>query len=135
MSDRVFLDTNVLLYVYSDEEDKKQVSKKIFQEQRCLTCMQALNEFCNVCLKKWHFDRKGIEEAIDQIAAGCAILPVSLKTMLGALVLHERYGYSYYDCVMLASALENGCTTIYSEDMSAGQIIEGRLLILNPYEG
>ena len=135
MSDRVFLDTNVLLYVYSDEEDKKQVSKKIFQEQKCLTCMQALNEFCNVCLKKWRFDRKGIEEAIDQIAAGCAILPVSIKTMLRALALHERYGYSYYDCVMLASALENDCTTIYSEDMSSGQIIEGRLLILNPYEG
>ena len=55
--------------------------------------------------------------------------------MLQALMLHERYGYSYYGCVMLACALENGCTKIYSEDMSSGQIIEDRLLILNPYEG
>jgi len=135
MSDRIFLDTNVLLYVYSDEEEKKRISKRIFQEQECLTCLQALNEFCNVCLKKWRFSREGIEEAIDQIAEGCTIMPVSINTLMQALALHERYGYSYYDCVMLASALENGCTKIYSEDMSSGQIIEDRLLILNPYKG
>ena len=135
MSDSVFLDTNILLYVYSDEADKKQISKELFQQQRCATCLQAINEFCNVCLKKWHFSRNDIEEAINQIAKGCAILPVSMKTLLHALVLHERYGYSYYDCVMLASALENGCTKIYTEDLAAGQMIEDRLLILNPYDG
>ena len=135
MSDRVFLDTNILLYVYSEEEDKKRISKQIFQEQRCLTCLQALNEFCNVCLKKWHYSRVEIEEAIGQIEKGCSILPVYIKTMLRALFLHERYGYSYYDCVMLASALENGCTRIYTEDMSSGQTIENSLLIVNPFEG
>ena len=135
MNDRVFLDTNVLLYAYSDEEDKKQISKQIFQRQRCLTCVQALNEFCNVCLKKWRFSREGIEAAIHEIEKGCVIIPVSIETMLHALSIHERYGYSYYDCVMLACALENGCTKIYTEDMSSGQIIEDRLLILNPYEG
>ncbi|MCL2301460.1 MAG: PIN domain-containing protein [Firmicutes bacterium] len=135
MSDRVFLDTNILLYVYSDEEEKKQISKQIFREQNCLTCMRALNEFCNVCLKKWKFSRKGIAEAIEQITKACAVSPVSINTMLHALLIHERYGYSYYDCVMLASALENGCTIIYTEDLAAGQMIENRLLILNPFKG
>ena len=136
MSDRVFLDTNILLYAFSlNEPDKKQASIEIIGSDECYTSLQALNEFCNVCLKKWKLDRGTIERAIHRIFQGCMVVSVSIGTLMSALRLHERYGYSYYDCVMLASALENGCAKIYSEDMSSGQIIEDRLLILNPFEG
>jgi predicted nucleic acid-binding protein len=135
MNDKVFLDTNILLYAFSlNEPEKKQASMDIINSIECYTCLQALNEFCNVCLKKWKFDRDTIERAINRIFQGCMVVSVSVSTLMSALALHERYGYSYYDCVMLASALENGCTKIYSEDMASGQIIEDRLLILNPYE-
>ncbi|MDR3275689.1 MAG: hypothetical protein LBT11_00535, partial [Treponema sp.] len=48
-----------------------------------------------------------------------------------ALHLMKRYNYSYYDCLMLASALKHGCAHIFTEDMSDGQIIEGTLQIVN----
>jgi len=41
--------------------------------------------------------------------------------------------YSYYDSLMLASALEYGCEYFISEDLSSGQIIEKRMTILNPF--
>jgi predicted nucleic acid-binding protein len=136
MSDKVFLDSNILLYAFFFfVAEKKKASMDIINSGECYTCLQALNEFCNVCLKKWKFDRGTIELAISRIFQGCMVLSITAGTLLEALMLHERYGYSYYDCVMLACALENGCTKIYTEDMSSGQIIEDRLLILNPYEG
>jgi len=52
---------------------------------------------------------------------------------MNALSLKDRYGYSYYDCLMLASALEGNCRVIYTEDMSDGQMIDGALEIINPF--
>ncbi|MFZ1344751.1 hypothetical protein [Thiothrix eikelboomii] len=57
------------------------------------------------------------------------------QTIEQALVLGERYGYSYFDSLMLASALEQGCSILYSEDMQHGQILEGGLRIIDPFAG
>lgn len=50
-----------------------------------------------------------------------------------ALDLSERYGFSFYDCAILASALQAGCGAVYTEDLQDGQVIEGRLLVRNPF--
>jgi len=136
MNDKVFLDTNVLVYMHSeDEPEKLGISVQLTRQYRCLTSIQAINEFCNVFIKKMKKTRQEVDDAVSAIITSSVTKKVEIETLRYALTLHERYGYSYYDCVMLASALENGCTKIYSEDMSSGQIIEDRLLILNPYEG
>ena len=135
MSGKVFLDTNVLLYAFSlDDDEKHGVGLQLLQTRECFTCVQALNEFCNVCLKKLKLNREMILRSIRTILTVCEVYSVSAATLQLALLLHERYGYAYYDCVMLASALENDCTKIYTEDMSSGQMIENRLLIINPFE-
>jgi predicted nucleic acid-binding protein len=48
-----------------------------------------------------------------------------------ALTIHEKYGYSYYDSLMVASALKQECQYLFSEDMSDGQVIERSLTIKN----
>jgi predicted nucleic acid-binding protein len=55
-----------------------------------------------------------------------------LETHRAALRICERYGYSVYDGLILASALEGGCKKLYSEDLQHGQVIEG-LRIENPF--
>ena len=49
-----------------------------------------------------------------------------------ALAIRNRYGFSYWDCQIVAAALEAGCTELYTEDMQTGQIIEGVLKFVNP---
>lgn len=49
------------------------------------------------------------------------------------MVLAKRYQLSVYDAMIAAAALEAGCTTLASEDLSAGQRFEGRLTIRNPF--
>jgi predicted nucleic acid-binding protein len=47
--------------------------------------------------------------------------------------IKEKYSYSWWDSLVLASALENSCKIIYTEDMQNGQIIENTLKIVNPF--
>jgi len=134
MKGKVFLDTNILVYLHSlKEERKRTISTDILETCDCCTSTQALNEFCNVSLRKLNRSRGEIEEAIDEMRDMCIVCAVAIDTIRYALALHVRYGYSYYDCVMLACALESGCGIFYSEDLSSGQTIDNRLLILNPF--
>ncbi|MCL2301463.1 MAG: PIN domain-containing protein [Firmicutes bacterium] len=134
MRGKVFLDTNILVYLHSLKEERKRIiSTDLLETRDCCTSVQALNEFCNVSLKKLNRSRDEIEQALDEMRDMCTICAVSLNTIRYALALHTRYGYSYYDCVMLACALENDCGIFCSEDLSSGQTIDNRLLIINPF--
>jgi len=64
----------------------------------------------------------------------CSVSELSLKTVFSAWKLREKYKYSYWDSLILASALESSCSIIYSEDMQHGQVIEDNLKIINPFE-
>jgi predicted nucleic acid-binding protein len=59
--------------------------------------------------------------------------PITPATILAALTVAERYGFSHYDSLIVATALEAGCSTLYSEDMQHGQLIDNRLTIINPF--
>ena len=48
--------------------------------------------------------------------------------------MKEIYNYSHYNSLILASAIENECETIYSEDFKNSQLIENKLKIVNPYK-
>jgi predicted nucleic acid-binding protein len=55
------------------------------------------------------------------------------STIFLACDIAKRYGYSYYDSLIIASTLECNCSVLYSEDMQHGQIIENSLKIINPF--
>ena len=75
-----------------------------------------------------------IQTSVTNISKLCFVQLVTKDTIFAALDLNKRYGYSYYDCLMLASGLENNCEIIFSEDMGDGQVIESKLKIINPYK-
>ena len=134
MKDSVFLDTNIFAYLYSTTEpQKRSKSIIILTDYLCVTSTQALNEFSNVFIKKYKMSKDFIKQAIANISKTCSVQLITEQTIHSALNLSSKYGYSYYDCLMLASALENNCEILFSEDMASGQIIEGRLKIINPY--
>jgi predicted nucleic acid-binding protein len=56
-----------------------------------------------------------------------------LSLIYAAFDLHQRYKYSYYDSLIIAAAVNSQCHTLASEDLQDGQIIEGRLSIVNPF--
>jgi len=135
MSARAFLDTNILIYLYSESDaDKRQAAYETLDRYQCVTSLQALNEACNTWFKKYSWNGIKIREHLDNIELVCdEIVPVSRNTLNTAISLKDRYSYSYYDCLMLASALESNSSIIFTEDMSNGQVINGTLTITNPF--
>jgi len=135
MSDRTFLDTNMLIYFYSESEaDKRKITCKLLDERYCITSVQALNEASNVWFRKYGFDGQTISKYLDNIELVCdEVVTIQRSTINKALSLKDRYGYSYYDCLILASALEGNCRAIATEDMNNGQVINQQLTIENPF--
>jgi predicted nucleic acid-binding protein len=132
MQDRCFLDTNVLLYLLSKDIEKKSIAKKLLKENHCIS-IQVLNEFSNVSLRRFKLSVDETKEIIERISQSCTVYPYNKETILSALDLKERYRYQFYDSLILATALENDCTIVYSEDMQHNHVLEDRLTIVNPF--
>jgi len=137
MSGRAFFDTNIFIYLYAEKEREKQTVCKdvINKADECITSTQILNEISNVLIKKWQMPVdtvKTIHRDIIQISD--EVVYIKEDTIDKAVDLHFKYGFSYYDSLMLSSALESNCQTIFTEDMSDGQVIENTLTIVNPFK-
>ena len=135
MNGKTFFDTNIIIYLYADHErEKQQISKNLIDNAyRCVISTQTLNELSNVLIKKWRMSFDLIKQIQNDIRNISDIMYITEKTIDLAIELCVKYNYSYYDCLMLASALEIDCDIVYTEDMSNGQIINDKLTIINPY--
>ena len=135
MNDRIFIDTNILVYAYTTGSiEKYEKAKTFLQNSKAVYVLstQVLNEFY-VNLGKYKIEHDKIVTAISEITTICEIQPVKVETVNMALTIRKRYGFSYWDSLILSAALENLCSLLYSEDMSDGQIIEDKLQIVNPF--
>lgn len=135
MRDRSFIDSNVILYSYSSTESEKcQIANEIiFSLEKNLVSQQVINEVVNILYKKFKLNSKVIEDVVLEIDNNIEVVNFSLKTQIKAIRIKEKYGFQYYDSLIVATALENGCTTLYTEDMQHNQNIENQLKIINPF--
>lgn len=134
MPGKVFFDTNVLIYAFAKDHPRAEAALGLLAEGG-LVGVQTLNEFVAVAGRKLRMPWPEIVEALGAIRILCAApVPVTVATHDKALRIVERYGYSIYDALVIAAALEASCHTLYSEDMRDGQVIEG-LTIRNPFAG
>lgn len=130
--DKHFFDTNVVLYLLSADQAKADRAEELLAEGGIIS-VQVLNEFATVASRKLGMSWPEIREVLDQVRAVSIVEPLSAETHEHGLVVAERYGLSLYDSLIVAAALLSGCSTLYSEDMQHGQIIEGQLTICNPF--
>ncbi len=134
MSVKPFFDTNVLVYAFSQDDPRTEVSRIILATGGIIS-VQVLNELTAVMRRKLKMSWKEIAEALEAVRVLCpTISPLTLETHETALQIAERYGYQIFDSSIIASADAAKCKTLYSEDMNDGQLIGG-VTIRNPYNG
>ena len=134
MSDKVFLDTNIVIYGYSqDEPDKRQRAIECVKSGKVWISTQVLNETINILKRKFYLEYFQIRTVITELTQKFEIALVSINTIENALNLAERYQYSYFDSLIIASTLEVSCSILYSEDLQDGQEIYNKLRIINPF--
>ncbi len=132
MQDKVFIDSNVLIYAFSKDKPKKEIAKRLIKNKGNIS-IQVLNEVANTLFKKSKLEPLIVKKSIDLLIKYFEVHPIKITTINAALELKGRYKYSYYDSLIIATAIENNCSTLYTEDMQDGQVIEGKLKIVNPF--
>jgi predicted nucleic acid-binding protein len=127
-----FLDTNVLVYATLQPDQRSKPARALLA-QRTVISVQVLNEFANVARRKLHRSWPEIMTALTAVRVLCpSPRPITMGTHDAALAIAARSGYQLYDAQIIASALEAGCRTLFSEDLQDGQVIGGRLTIRDP---
>ena len=128
-----FLDTNVVIYSLSQHDIKQARAIELLSDKPVMS-VQVLSETANIMRRKLGYDSASISAVISRLCQECSNLqPLTLNTLIDALGIVSRYGFSHYDSLIVAAALQGNCTTLFSEDMQHGQTIDGRLVILNPF--
>ena len=136
--DRYFLDTNILVYAHDCVDQKKQaVSEKLIlsgiENNTAILSTQVLNEWYVTITKKVKspLPVKSAREEIILLRA-LEIVEISYEMILQAIDLQVNKKISFWDSLIVVSALVSECCTLYSEDLHDGQKI-GSLKIVNPY--
>ena len=132
MKEKPFFDTNVILYAFRQDDARGQVAETLLAAGGELS-VQVLNEFVAVARRKLDKSWEEIRRALDVLGIFCPEpIPLTIETHERAVDISERHGYSIFDSLIIAAALHVGASTLYSEDMRDGQVIDG-LTIRNPF--
>lgn len=134
MNDNCFIDTNILVYCYTEDEPVR--SKKalaVCGVPNAFISTQVLTEFSNILKKKFDFSWKDIELTLNEISSDFNVHVNKPATVEQACRIADKYKYSFYDSLIVSAALACNCNILYSEDMQHGQVIEDRLKIINPF--
>ena len=126
-----FFDSNVILYLTGRDPAKVAIARDVIR-RRGVISVQVLNETARVLRKKFGFDWDDTTEFLIGVRAMCDVVPITLETHERGLAYAERYQLGVFDAMIVAAAVLAGCTTLYSEDMHHGLVIDG-LTVKNPF--
>jgi len=139
MSGKFFLDTNVVVYTFDDKDAAKRDRARALvaaalAESRCVISYQVAQEFLNAALRKFvkPLTNADAERYLRVVLEPLCTVFSSMELFHQAIDISGRWKYPFYDALVIASALQAGCSILYSEDLQHGQKI-GDVRILNPF--
>jgi predicted nucleic acid-binding protein len=133
MRDRAFFDSNVLIYAMVSGDSRRERAQQLVAQGGVIS-VQVLNEFVAVARRKMRMPWEDVVDALDAIRI---LFPspvaITVDTHETALEISQKYGLGIYDALIVSSALEANCSTLYSEDLQDGQVIGKTLTVRNPF--
>ena len=134
-----FIDSNVFVYLFDETDERKRgiadgIVESALQAHSASISFQVVQETLNVVTRKLPTPMTAEDAGrfLEQVLGPLWRGSPSLALYSRALDLQARYRYSFYDSLIVAAALDAGCSRLYSEDLHDGQRIEG-LTIENPF--
>ncbi len=138
MQDKIFIDSNIFIYslLEGTNNNQKRIKSINFLEEisenSIIISTQVLNEIFNVLNRRYNFEKKVIISKLEILSETVKIKTLSFETVKKSWNITQKCNYSYYDSLIIASAIENKCSILYTEDMNSGQVVEN-LTIVNPF--
>jgi len=136
MTAPVFVDTNVLIYALDDADRKKQEAARewraeLWKRRQGRISFQVLQEFYVKVTRKWPNVRRDARSEVRDLLAWRPV------TVDGAIIGHawkiqDCYQISFWDALIVAAAKSVSCRYLLTEDLQAGQDLNG-ILVVNPF--
>ena len=127
-----FFDTNILIYLASDDAAKAARAEAVVREGGAIS-VQVLNEVANVARRKMQLSWQETRGLLSSLRELLTVHPITVDTHELGLALAKRHQLGIYDALIAASALLAECDRLWSEDMQDGMAIDKRLRIVNPF--
>lgn len=131
--DKVFIDSNISLYLIDNASNSKKQKVEAIVLPDFLISTQVVAENVNVCLKKLKLSKKETFDFAKALLGRFQTVSVTPDVLLKSFEISLNYQLSSWDAIIVSTALLNGCSLLYSEDMHHGLVIEGELRIVNPF--
>ncbi|MEN8217326.1 MAG: PIN domain-containing protein [Pseudomonadota bacterium] len=143
--DKVFIDSNIWIYAFISTEDLTQedlikheicinLLETLYQEKIIVVSTQVINEVHWILIRKYGVKDEEAKSIIDLGLLKISRLSIINQTTYDdAFNLRQQQKISFWDSLIVASALENDCSTLYTEDLQHDQLIENQLKIINPF--
>ena len=136
-----FCDSNIWLYRFlidpecndAEEMRKRNLANALTSRENILISTQIINEVCAVLSKKAKISEIQIRQIIQEFYDGCVVIQLDRNIILRASELRTQYSFSFWDSLIVASALASDASILYSEDMQDGLIISNQLTLINPF--
>ena len=130
-----FIDTNIWLYAFIPSQDahKAMLAKAIIGRGDIIISLQVINEVCVNLIKKAQFDEARIRQLINSFYSRYTVVSTDRIALLKASEFRGTLTLSFWDSLIISSAVLGGAEVLYTEDMSNGMVIENRLTIRNPF--
>lgn len=132
---RCFIDSNVWLYAFIEGQDRAKTRRAstLIRANEPVVSTQVVNETCVNLLRRAAFTENEVRGVVTSFYERYPVYPLTQATLLEASELRGRYAFSFWDSVLVATALQTDVTTLFSEDMQDGLMVKERLEITNPF--
>jgi len=132
-----FVDTNIVLYsLDADAGHRHEISvallSRLLAERSGVVSVQVLVEFYQNAIRKFRMTSEEAEAILEDFARWRLHCP-DYRSVISAVQLQRRYQLAWYDAMILNSAMESGCSVLWTEDFQDSQRF-GDLVIRNPYK-
>ncbi len=128
-----FIDSNIWLYAFIETPDKSLIAKSLVKEANITISTQVINEVCVNLIKKALYPEEKTRNLIESFYNKYNILEITREILLKASDIRNHHKFSFWDSLILASALVGGCDILYSEDMQTDFFMENTRII-NPFK-
>lgn len=131
---KIFLDTNVLIYAYSNTEaEKKARIVSLLEDEVVCLSTQVINEFVWVMNKKFGVGMEFLRDIVKNLFELYDVALINDASITKAIDISSQLKFPYWDSLIVASALGADCNVLCTEDLQDGQVIEKKLTVKNPF--
>lgn len=135
MPNAIFLDTNILIYAAAgagSDPRKHAISAELFENQDAIISSQVMAEFYWNLVRKNYLDAGTAARWLDTLSM-MLVVDVSADLVIRGAALARRYQIAYWDAALIAASQRGGAETLYTEDLSHGQLYDG-VRAVNPFQ-